>query len=245
MPPITDMSGSTTNEAHKAASQSRPVLTRDRVIAGAVALADRIGVDALTIRKLAVELDVKPMTIYHHVPNKEAIIDGMVDLVFTEIDLPPTDGDWKTAIRRRCASARTVLARHPWATPLMESRTAPGPATLRHHDAVLGCLRAGGFSIEMTAHAYALIDAFVYGFALQEANLPATGGDEMADLAQVMAAAMPAGEYPNLVELTIEHVLQPGYDFGHEFDFGLDLILDGLEATASEGGRVRFRPAHR
>ena len=118
----------------------------------------------------------------------------------------------------------------------MESRTSPGPATLRHHDAVLGCLRAGGFSIEMTAHAYAVIDAFVYGFALQEASLPATGGDEMADLAQSMTAAMPVGEYPHLVEFTTEHVLRPGYDFGREFDFGLDLILDGLDAVAAASG---------
>jgi AcrR family transcriptional regulator len=211
------------------------MLTPERVVASAVMLADGIGVDALTIRKLAVELDVKPMTIYHHVPNKEAIIDGMVDLVFSEIDLPPIDVDWKQAIRQRAASARVVLARHPWAAPLMESRTSPGPATLRHHDAVLGCLRAGGFSVEMTAHAYALIDAFIYGFALQEASLPATGGDEMGELAQAMAAAMPVGEYPHLVEFTTEHVLRPGYDFAREFDFGIDLILDGLEAAAAAG----------
>jgi len=157
----------------------------------------------------------------------------MVDVVFSEIGLPPTELHWKQAIRQRAASARVVLARHPWAAPLMESRTSPGPATLGHHDAVIGCLRAGGFSVAMTAHAYALIDAFIYGFALQEASLPAAGGDEMGDLAQAMTAAMPAGEYPNLVEFTIEHVLQPGYDFGKEFDFGLDLVLDGLEAAAA------------
>jgi len=229
----TDTSATTGNTAPEAAASARPVLTPRRVIAAAVRLADAIGVEALTIRKLAAELDVKPMTIYHHVPNKEAILDGMVDVVFDEIDLPPTDLDWKQAIRRRAASAREVLARHPWAAPLMESRTSPGPATLRHHDAVLGCLRAGGFSLEMTAHAYAVIDAFVYGFALQEASLPATAGDEMADLAQSMSAAMPAGEYPHLVEFTTEHVLRPGYDFGREFDFGLDLILDGLEADVA------------
>ena len=211
-------------------------LSGERVIAAAVALADSIGVDALTIRKLAAELDVKPMSIYHHVANKEAIIDGMVDLIFSEIDLPPSDTDWKQAIRQRAVSARAVLARHRWAAPLMESRTSPGPATLRHHDAVLGCLRRGGFSIEMTGHAYALIDAFIYGFALQEASLPATSGDAMAELAQSMSAAMPVGEYPNLVEFTTEHVLQPGYDFGHEFDFGLDLVLDGLERSLRRAG---------
>ena len=233
MSPTTDAAASTENAAREAAVSSRPALTPERVVTAAVNLADGLGVDALTIRKLAAELDVKPMTIYHHVPNKEAIIDGMVDLVFSEIDLPPIDVDWKQAIRQRAASARVVLARHPWAAPLMESRTSPGPATLRHHDAVLGCLRAAGFSVEMTAHAYALIDAFIYGFALQEASLPATGGDEMGELAQAMTAAMPVGEYPHLVEFTTEHVLRPGYDFAREFDFGIDLILDGLEAAAA------------
>jgi len=240
MSPTTDRSAATANEVVDKADVTRAALTRERVIAAAVALADGIGVDALTIRKLAAELDVKPMTIYHHVANKEAIIDGMVDAVFSEIDLPPTDVGWKQAVRQRTASARVVLARHPWAAPLMESRTSPGPATLRHHDAMLGCLRAGGLSVAMTAHAYALIDAFVYGFALQEASLPATGGAEMADLAEAMTAAMPVEEYPHLVEFTTDHVLQPGYDFGQEFDFGIDLILDGLEAAASSAGSVKM-----
>jgi AcrR family transcriptional regulator len=231
MSPTTATSGTSGEEESRTAVARRPALTRRRVIEAAVTLADSIGVDAMTIRKLAAELDVKPMTIYHHVPNKEAIIDGMVDVVFGEIELPPAEVEWKRAIRRRAASARTVLARHPWAVPLMESRTSPGPATLRHHDAVVGCLRSGGFSVEMTAHAYALIDAFIYGFALQEASLPATGGDGMADLAQSITAAIPVEQYPNLVEFTTEHVLRPGYDFSHEFEFGLDLILDGLDAA--------------
>lgn len=238
MPRAADSTPAAGNEPLEAPRTNRQPLSTERVIAGAAALADEIGVDALTIRKLAAKLGVKPMTIYHHVPNKEAIIDGMVDLVFSEIGLPPRDAGWKQAIRQRAASARAVLARHPWAAPLMESRTSPGPATLRHHDAVLGCLRAGGFSIEMTAHAYAVIDAFVYGFALQEASLPATAGEEMADLAQSMTAEMAVGEYPNLVEFTAEHVVQPGYDFAREFDFGLDLILDGLEAKADQQTRA-------
>lgn len=205
-------------------------LSRTRVLAVAVDLADTIGMDSFTIRKLAAALDVKPMTIYHHVANKEAIVDGMVDIVFSEIDLPPVDTDWKTAIRQRALSARTVLARHRWATPLMESRTTPGRATLRHHDSVIGCFRRGGFSIEMTAHAYALVDNYLYGFALQEANLPAMGGEEMADLAETIIEPLAEGEYPHLTELANEHVLKPGYDFGHEFEFGLDLILDALDS---------------
>ncbi len=221
-----------------AEAPTRAVLSRNRVLDGAVALADEVGMDGFTIRKLATAIDVKPMTIYHHVPNKEAIIDGMVDLIFAEIEVPPLHIDWKAAMRHRARSARAVLARHPWATPLMESRTNPGPATLSHHDAVLGCLRRAGFSIEMTGHAYALIDSYIYGFALQEAGLPATGGADMTQLAEAMTQQFPPGEYPYLVELTTEYVLTAGYDFSNEFEFGLSLILDGLTIpTAPDGGR--------
>lgn len=214
----------------------KPRLSAARVIDGAMLLADRIGVAALTIRALAEALDTKPMTIYHHVPNKDAILDGMVDRVFAEIDRPPVDLPLKPALRQRCVSARAVLARHPWAVPLMESRTNPGPETLGHHDAVLGALRRGGLSLEMTAHAYALLDSYVYGFALQEANLPATGGAEMADLAESLISPLPPDAYPHLTELTVGHVLRPGYDFRAEFAFGLDLILDALESRAVSGG---------
>ena len=210
----------------------RQPLTADRVLDGAVELADLIGIDAFTIRKLAAALDVRPMTIYHHVANKDSILDGMVDRIFAEIDLPPTDLHWKAAIRHRTMSARQVLADHRWAAPLMESRTTPGSATLTHHDAVIGCFRQGGLTVQMTAHAYALIESFLYGFAMQEANLPATGGDEMADLAESIIDPLPVGEYPHLMEFTAQHVMQPGYDFGTEFEFGLDLILDGLSATS-------------
>ena len=215
------------------AEETRTPLTADRVLNGALDLADRIGIEPFTIRKLAAELDSKPMSIYHHVPNKEAIIDGIVDMVFAEIDLPPDDRPWKDAIRARCISARAVLARHPWAPPLMESRTNPGPATLRHHDAVLGCLRRGGLSLPMTAHAYAVIDSFVYGFAMQEANLPFHGEEEIAELADELVASLPAGELPHLAEFTAEHVLRPGYSFGSSFEFGLDLLLDGIESAAA------------
>ena len=218
---------------------TRQRLTADRVLDGAMALADRIGAHALTIRKLAEALDTKPMTIYHHLPNKEAILDGMVDRVFAEIDRPPADLGWKPAIRHRCLSAREVLSRHPWAVPLMESRTHPGPQTLGHHDAVLGCLRRGGLSLEMTAHAYAALDSYTYGFALQEAGLPATGGPEIADLAGAVIEPLPDGVFPHLTEFTTQYVLQPGYDFRAEFEFGLDLILDGLEASVRRSERTR------
>ena len=208
----------------------RTPLTRQRVIEGAVALADEVGIHPLTIRALAERLGVKPMALYHHVAGKEQIIDGMVDHVFAEIALPPEGMEWRAALRVRSRSARDVLARHPWAAPLMETRTNPGPATLRHHDAVLACLRGGGLSIAMTAHAYALIDAFIYGFALQEAGLPFDTPEEAAAVATAMIEQFPAAEYPHLNEFTMEHVLQPGYDFAAEFDYGLDLILDALAA---------------
>jgi AcrR family transcriptional regulator len=218
-------------------SQQRQPLTPERVLQGAVDLADQTGVEALTMRRLADHLGVKPMSIYHHVPSKEDIVDGMVDIVFAEIELPPDDLDWHAAIRRRCVSARSVLNRHPWAPPLMESRTSPGPATLTHHDAVIGCLRRGGLSFALTAHAYAVVDSYLYGFTLQEANLPFGGGEEITELAEDLVAAMPEHEYRYLSEFASEVSLVPGYTFGNSFEYGLDLILDGLaRAVEAEGG---------
>lgn len=209
-------------------------LTRELVLAGAVALADEIGVEPLTIRRLADALGSKPMTLYSYVANKDAILDGMIDVVFAEIDLPPTDLPWRPALRHRCVSARAVLRRHPWAVPLMESRTSPGPSTLRHHDAVLGCLRAGGLPTPVVAHAYAIVDAFVYGFAVQEASLPGGGvGDEWQGVTEDIAVQLPPDEFPHLAAFTAEHVLQPGYDFGDSFEVGLDLVLHGIERLAA------------
>lgn len=212
---------------------ARTPLTRAAVLAGAVALADEIGVEPLTIRRLAERLGVKPMAIYHHVASKDEILDGMVDLVFAEIALPPTGVGWKEAVRARAASAREVLVRHRWAVPLLETRTRPGPATLAHHDAMIGCLRSAGFPMAMVAHAYALVDAFVYGFVIQQTTLPfdteGQSPEETAELLAGIMAAFPVDGYPNMVAFATEHALQPGYSFAAEFDFGLDLILDGLE----------------
>jgi AcrR family transcriptional regulator len=198
------------------------------VLCGAVAIADAGGIGSLTIRSLAQQLGVKPMSVYHHVANKDEILDGIVDLVFSEIELPSPDGDWRSEIRRRAISARRVLRCHHWAIGLMESRTTPGPATLRHHDAIIGTLRRAGFSVKMTAHAYALLDSYVYGFALQEAALPFKGPQTVADVTEPMMHQFPADEYPHLVEMATEYILQPGYDFGNEFEFGLSVILDAL-----------------
>ena len=218
------------------AETRRQTLTRERVVEGAVVLADEIGIEALTIRKLAAALGTKPMTIYHHVPSKDEIVDGMVEIVFSEIATPPEDEDWKPAMRIRCVSAREVITRHRWAAPLMESRTSPGPENLGHHEAVLACLRRGGLSWQMTAHAYAVLDAFVYGFAFQEATLPSQMDGEFVEVAQDIAAAFDPESFPHLVGFTVNHVFQPGYDFGDSFAFGLDLILDGIERAAGSHG---------
>jgi AcrR family transcriptional regulator len=207
----------------------RTPLTRARVLAAAVALADADGAGAVTMRALARGLGVKPMALYHHVAGKEEILDGMVDAVFAEIALPDEGLNWQTALRERASSTRAALRRHPWATPLMESRTAPGPATLRHHEAVIATLRRAGFSIPLTAHAVAVLDAYVYGFALSESSLPFEGPEDVGELAEAILTTLPAEEYPAFIEFATEHVLQPGYDYGEEFGFGLELILEGLE----------------
>ena len=216
------------------AGGTRGRLSRDRVLRAALDVADAHGVAGLTIRSLAAALGVKPMSVYHHVANKDQILDGIVDLVFGEIALPAAGGDWRVEIRRRSQSARAVLRRHSWATALLESRRTPGPANLRHHDAVLGTFRAAGFSVAMTAHAYALVDAYVYGFALQEASLPFRDPDTVPEVAGPILEQFATGEYPHMVELATEIVMQPGYDFGDEFDFGLELVLDGLAQRLHE-----------
>ncbi len=213
-------------------SPARSPLTSERVLDAALTLADSIGLEAFTIRRLAAALDVKPMTIYHYVPSKDAILHGMVERVFADIDLPPDHLPWVEAIRVRCISARHALNQHPWAAPLMESRTSPGPISLHHHEAVLACLRRGGLSWQLTAHAYAILDSYIFGFAFEEANLPATGGDAMIELAQEITAAFDSAEYPTLTAFTTEHVLTPGYSFGNSFEYGLDLIIDGLQRAA-------------
>ncbi len=212
-------------------AEKRVPLSRERLLRGAIAVADAAGIGSLTMRSLAQELGVKPMSLYHYVANKEEILDGIIDVVFSEIELPSADADWRSAMRHRAISARSVLGRHPWATPLMDSRTNPGPAMLRHHDSVIGTLRRAGFSIEMAAHAFSLLDSYLYGFALQEAGLPFDSPEAVRDVAEAILSQFPAEEYPHLAELTTEHVLQPGYDYGNEFEFGLDLILDGLERS--------------
>jgi AcrR family transcriptional regulator len=219
----------------RSATEPRTRLSRERVLEAAVALAARDGIESLTMRKLADELGAGAMSLYHHVPNKEQLLDGMVDIVFGEIELPPVDVDWKTAMRKRAVSTREVLARHRWAIGLMEGRTTHGPSNLSLHNAVLGCLRAAGFSLEATVHAYSVLDAYIYGFALQERDMSSESADDFAAEAQRQMREYEAvlADYPHLVEVVGGHVAKAGYDYATEFVFGLDLILDGLDRLRS------------
>jgi AcrR family transcriptional regulator len=218
--------------------EERPRLSRERVLRGAIEVADAGGIDGLTIRSLARSLGVKPMSVYYYVANKDEILDGIVDLVFSEIELPTVGGDWREEIRRRAGSARQVLRAHPWAIGLMESRTSPGPATLRHHDAVIATLRSAGFSHRLTAHAYAMLDSYTYGFALQEAGLPFDEAGTVGSVAEPIMERFATGEYPHLVEMATDYYLQPGYNFGDEFDWGLNLILDALQTHPTAGSHT-------
>jgi AcrR family transcriptional regulator len=207
----------------------RAPLSRDRVLRAALLLADKSGIESLTMRNLGQKLGVEAMSLYNHGANKDDILDGITDLVFSEIALPSGRADWKRAMRQRAISVRDVLLRHPWATKLMQSRTTPGPATMRHHDSVLGSLRKAGFTLVMAAHAYSVMDSYIYGFALQQTNLPIDTAENVARVGQDILRQLPADEYPHLAEMIIDHAVKPGYDYANEFEFGLDLILDGLE----------------
>lgn len=203
-------------------------LHREAVLAAAVKLADTEGLGALSMRAVARHLGVEAMSLYHHVANKEALLDGMVDSVFAEFHAPVPGADWRSELRERSVTARDALKRHPWAVGLMDSRRNAGEQTLVHHNAVIGCLREAGFSLALTGHAFALLDAHLYGFLVQELSLPFEPGQDLAELGQQIVAALPDGELPYFREFTLEHALQPGYDFADEFVVGLDLVLDGL-----------------
>jgi AcrR family transcriptional regulator len=210
----------------------RAPLSRERVLDAAMRLADQGGLGSLSMRKLGQELGVEAMAVYYHFSNKDEVIDGIVDIVFSEIDLSGDGTGWRTAMRRRAISMCDVLRRHRWAIGLMEARRNAGPANLRHHDGVIGSLRAGGLDIEMAAHAYSTLDSYIYGFALTKMNLPFDVSEEVADVAEAMLQRFAANEYPNLLAMIAEHI-QPGYDYVDEFEYGLDLILDGLDRAVS------------
>ncbi len=215
--------------------KSTSPLTKEKVIQAALDLADEAGATSLTMRKLAEKLGVEAMSLYYHVANKNEILDAILDAIFNEIEVPSTDDDdWKSAMRKRAMSAREVVLRHKWAVSLMESRPNPGPATMQHHNAVLGALRNNGFSLPMAAHAFSVIDSYVYGFVMQEEALPFETEEEIKVVADGIMAQFPIEQFPHLGEMIVDHALKAGYSYKKEFEFGLDLILDGLERASTK-----------
>jgi AcrR family transcriptional regulator len=208
---------------------SRPPLSRPRVVDAASRVADASGLSGVSMRSVGRELGVEAMSLYHHVASKDVLLDGLADWIFERIDTPSTSGSWRCEMERRAQSARAVLAAHPWGLGLLESRRSPGPATLRHHDAVLGCLRAAGFSVATAAHAFSVLDAYTYGFVLTEVNLPFQPGESAEDFVADLGPAM--AQYPHLAEMVAEQVVGRDYAYGDEFDHGLALVLDGVEAA--------------
>ncbi len=221
-----------------ARAENREPVTRGRAIRVAMTLADAGGIDSLSMRKLAAELGIEAMSLYYHVKNKSDLLDGMLDVVYSEFSTPRAGDQWRPAMRKRAESTRAVLAKHPWAITI-KARTSPGPATLGHLDSVIGCLTAAGFSMPMAGHAMSLLDSYVQGFAQQEATLPLDpSGDIGAATEDIIAQQESMAEaFPHLADMAASLILKPGYAYGNEFDFGLTLILDGIEAA------IRVSPA--
>ena len=210
--------------------EPREPLSRERVLRAAVLLADEEGIEALTMRRLGLKLGVEAMSLYNHVASKDDLLDGVVDLVVSEIDLPADTTYWKAAMRARAVSARAVFSRHPWASAMIDSRESSGPARLRYFDWVLGTLRRAGFTLEQAARAFSVLDSYIYGFGRQQLGSSSAGSDiTPEEMAEAFLGAIPADDYPYLRELVVEHAMKAGYDESADFAFGLDLILDGLQ----------------
>jgi AcrR family transcriptional regulator len=207
-------------------------LSRERILRTAILLADRGGIESLSMRKIAQELGVQAMSLYNHVANKDDMLDGIVDIVVSEIEVPDLGVEWKTAMRRRANSAHAVLLRHPWATMPIVSRINVGPAMLRYIDATLGCLCEAGFSFEIVDRAWNAIDSHIYGFTLQELNFPIAAA-EYAKAAQHYLPNIPAEKYPYMNRLT-QHLIDGHYDGIADFNFGLELILSGLDSDRED-----------
>ena len=203
-------------------------MNRERTLEVALTVADSEGIQAVTMRRLARELGVEAASLYHHVAGKDQILDGLVDVVAAEVELPEPSPDWRRTVSERAHHTRAVLRRHPWAVSLMASRNSPGPATLRLLETGIRCFREGGFTVPLAAHAISTVDSYVHGFVLQEVNLPFRDESELAAMTAAIMDTFPASEFPYLFELTVEHVLQPGYEYGKEFDSGLSVVLDGV-----------------
>jgi AcrR family transcriptional regulator len=210
-------------------SEPRTPLSRERVLRAAIGVADQGGIEALTMRGLGQRLGVEAMSLYNHVANKDDLLDGMIDLVVSEIDLPSYGVDWREAMRTRATSARDVFSRHTWAGALVDSRESSGPERLRYLDWMIGTLRQAGFSLELAVRAFSVIDSYIYGFGRQQINMSSDGDTTPEEMAEAFLQAVPADEYPYLTELITDHAMQVGYDESADFQFGLGLILEGLQ----------------
>ena len=209
--------------------QPRIPLTRERVLRAALALADAGGIESLTMRKLGQELGVEAMSLYNHVENKDDIVDGITELVLAEIEVPSGGPDWKSEIRRTAISSHDVFLRHRWACSLMMSRPKASTPRMLWMEAVLRTLREAGFSADMTHHAYHALDSHITGFTLWQVSMPFETKAELLDLAQDFLQQIPADEYPYIIEHAEQHLAPESPDGATEFEFGLELILDGLE----------------
>lgn len=216
---------------------SRPPLTHQRVVEAAGRVADAAGLGGVSMRSVGRELGVEAMSLYHHVASKDALLDGLADWLFAQIATPTAGHPWRAEMETRAHSARRVLAAHPWGLGLIESRRSPGPASLRHHDSVLGCLRTAGFTVALAAHAFSVLDAYTYGFVLTEVNLPFEPGESTEEFLAGIAGALV--DHPHLAEMVAEQVSGRDYAYGNEFDHGLALVLDGLEARHDAEVRAR------
>lgn len=210
----------------------RMPLSAERIVEAAAIVADQGGIQAVSMRSVGRELDVEAMSLYHHIASKDTLLDALTDWVFAQMQPPKQGLPWRESVRDHAASARSVLTAHPWSLTLVETRSSPGPAVLRRHDALIGCFRGAGFPVQLTSHATSVLDAYIYGFALTERNLPfdpGTGANEFATTVNV-----PWGDYPHLAELVGDLTRDGDYSFSAEFDIGLDLILDSLERGLAE-----------
>ena len=213
----------------KPSDTGRVPLSRERVLRAAIGLADEAGIESLTMRRLAQELRVEAMSLYHHVAKKDDILNGIVDIVIGEFELPSPGADWKAALRTTAISAHDILVRHPWAASLMLSASGISPARLRYMDAILGTLREAGFSADMTDHAYHALESHIMGFTLWEVGMNLGSDEDLNAMASAFLQTLPRDELPHLVEHVEQHLKPPRPDDPGEFAFGLDLVLGGLE----------------
>ncbi|MBL7554672.1 MAG: TetR/AcrR family transcriptional regulator [Bdellovibrionaceae bacterium] len=204
-------------------------IKKEKIIAAAIQLANKDGLDSLSMRRLAAKLKIEAMSLYHHFKNKDEILNALVDHAFALIEWNADPSDWKQSLRQRCYSLRDVLKKNPWAVGLLESRRNPGLKTLKHHDQMLGLFLKSGFSHELTAHSYVLLDSYVYGFAVQERSVPVNDSNDISDMAESIFSGLSPETVPNMIEMITSYYTKPGYSFAAEFEYGLDVILNGIE----------------